>query len=103
MLHGFVLFVFINVFTVFLFLKLTESNITLRVRQVDIPLVESLIDNIQQQYKQKIKKDITLKIDADNFLPTESCGGVELLASKGNYVIKMFYIVLRVKFVRAAL
>lgn len=46
--------------------------------------MESLIDTIQQQYKQKTKKDVTLKIDADNFLPAESCGGVELLASKGN-------------------
>lgn len=64
-------------------MQLTETNITLRVRQIDVPLVESLVDPIQQEYKQTIKKDLTLKIDSDNFLPSESCGGVELLASKG--------------------
>ncbi|XP_071636819.1 V-type proton ATPase subunit E [Temnothorax longispinosus] len=67
--------------------QLTEANITLRVRQVDVPLVESLIDGIQQQYKQKTKKDIILKIDTDNFLSPESCGGVELLAARGRIKI----------------
>jgi len=71
-------------------LQLTESNITLRIRQVDLPLVESLFDTIQQQYKQKTKKDVNLKIDSDNFLPGESCGGIELLASKGNV---LYYII----------
>lgn len=70
-------------------MQLTEPNITLRVRQVDLPLVESLLDPIQQLYKQKTKKDVILKIDSDNFLPSESCGGVELLASKGNYIKKL--------------
>jgi len=69
-----------------MFVQLTETNIILRVRQVDIPLVESLLDSIQQQYKQKTKKDVTFKIDSENFLSNESCGGVELLASKGNYI-----------------
>lgn len=78
------------------FSQLTESNITLRIRQVDIPLVESLIDNIQQQYKQKTKKDITLKIDTDNFLPADGCGGVELLASRGNYIIEISIVSIKI-------
>lgn len=63
---------------------MTEVHVTLRVRQVDLALVESLIESVQQQYKQMTKKDVTLKIDSESFLPSESCGGVELLASKGN-------------------
>lgn len=63
--------------------QLTESHITLRVRQVDLPLVESLVQPIQEQYKQMTKKDVALKIDSDSFLPSESCGGVNLLASRG--------------------
>ncbi|XP_032686699.1 V-type proton ATPase subunit E [Odontomachus brunneus] len=63
--------------------QLTEPQITLRVRQADIHLVESLLESIQQQYKQMTKKDVILKVDPDNFLPSESCGGVDLLASKG--------------------
>lgn len=69
-------------------MQLTELNVTLRVRQVDIPLVESLFDTVQQEYKEKTKKDVILKIDTDNFLPNEGCGGVELLASRGNYIQK---------------
>lgn len=72
-------------------MQLTETNVTLRVRQVDLPIVESLLDIVQQQYKQKTKKDVTLKIDSDNFLPSESCGGVDLLASKGDYQTINFY------------
>ncbi|XP_050450805.1 V-type proton ATPase subunit E [Cataglyphis hispanica] len=67
--------------------QLTESNVTLRIRQIDIPLVESLFDTIQQEFKEKTKKDVILKIDTDNFLPNEGCGGVELLASKGRIKI----------------
>lgn len=63
--------------------QLTESHITLRVRQADVHLVEPLLESIQQQYKQTTKKDVILKIDPDNFLPNGSCGGVDLLASKG--------------------
>lgn len=70
-------------------MQLTEPNIILRVRQVDVPLVESLLDPVQQQYKQYIKKDVTFKVDSDNFLPNGSCGGVELLASRGNYIKKL--------------
>ncbi|KMQ93580.1 v-type proton atpase subunit e-like isoform 2 protein [Lasius niger] len=66
---------------------LTEANVTLRIRQVDIPLVESLLDTVQQEFKQKTKKDVLLKIDSDNFLSSGSCGGVELLASRGRIKI----------------
>jgi len=67
--------------------QLTEANVTLRIRQVDIPLVESLLDTVQQEFKQKTKKDVLLKIDSDNFLSSGSCGGVELLASRGRIKI----------------
>lgn len=39
--------------------------------------------SIQQEYKNVAKKDVNLKIDQDNSLPPDSCGGVELLAAKG--------------------
>ncbi|EFN82559.1 V-type proton ATPase subunit E [Harpegnathos saltator] len=63
--------------------QLTEPHVTLRVRQADVHIVQSLLESVQQQYKYMTKKDVTLKIDPDNFLPSESCGGVDLLASKG--------------------
>ncbi|XP_035719809.1 V-type proton ATPase subunit E-like [Vespa mandarinia] len=67
--------------------QLTESHVFIRIRQVDFPIVESLLDSIQQEYKQATKKDALLKIDQETFLPAESCGGVELLTSKGRIKI----------------
>ncbi|KAL2720069.1 V-type proton ATPase subunit E [Vespula squamosa] len=67
--------------------QLTENHVFIRVRQVDLPIVESLLDSIQQEYKQATKKDALLKIDQETFLPAESCGGVELLTSKGRIKI----------------
>lgn len=63
--------------------RLTEHHVTLRVRQVDLPLVESLIDAVQSGYKEATMKDVTVKIDQDNFLPADSCGGVDLYAGRG--------------------
>ncbi|KAG6802156.1 V-type proton ATPase subunit E [Apis mellifera caucasica] len=63
--------------------QLTENHVTIRVRQVDLPLVESLFDSVQNAYKQITKKDVTIKVDQDNFLPSDSCGGVDLFAAKG--------------------
>ncbi|XP_076661285.1 V-type proton ATPase subunit Vha26 [Halictus rubicundus] len=63
--------------------QLTETHVTVRVRQADIPLVESLIDGVQNVYKEATMKDVTVKIDQDNFLPADSCGGVDLFAARG--------------------
>ena len=63
--------------------QLTEAHITIRVRQVDLSLVDSIIEPIQDAYKQITKKDVAIKIDQDNFLSPDSCGGVDLYAAKG--------------------
>lgn len=60
-----------------------ESHITVRVRQADIGLTESIIDSIQDKYKEVSGQDTVIKIDQDNFLPADGCGGVELLAGRG--------------------
>lgn len=63
--------------------QLTESHVTVRVRQVDVPLVESIFEAVQNTYSQVTRKDVTLKIDQDNYLPPDSCGGVDLIAGRG--------------------
>ena len=55
----------------------------IRARQADHSLLESLLPEIQNEYKGVVKKDTSLKLDQDNFLPPDGCGGVELLAAKG--------------------
>ncbi|XP_047511354.1 V-type proton ATPase subunit E [Pieris napi] len=67
--------------------QLVEPAVTIRVRQADKALVESLFAKAQQDYKEKIKKDVQLKLDADNFLSPDTCGGIELIAAKGRIKI----------------
>lgn len=62
---------------------------TLRVRQTDKALVESLLGRAQTDYKNKIKKDVQLKIDSENFLSADTCGGIELIAAKGRIKVTL--------------
>ncbi|CAG4959791.1 unnamed protein product [Colias eurytheme] len=68
--------------------QLMEPAVTLRVRQVDKALVESLIGRAQADYKNKIKKDVQMKVDSENFLPPDTCGGIELIAARGRIKIR---------------
>ncbi|CAH1636070.1 unnamed protein product [Spodoptera littoralis] len=67
--------------------QLMEPAVTLRVRQADKSLVESVLSKAQSDYKAQIKKDTVLKIDADNWLPPDTCGGIELVALRGRIKI----------------
>ncbi|XP_033215885.1 V-type proton ATPase subunit E isoform X1 [Belonocnema kinseyi] len=67
--------------------QLMEPNVVIRVRQIDQALVESIFDSVQDTYKNVCKKETILKIDSDNFLPAESCGGVELISHRGRIKI----------------
>lgn len=68
-----------------------EPNVVIRVRQIDQALVESIFDSVQDTYKNVCKKETVLKIDSDNFLAAESCGGVELISHRGNPFQPFFY------------
>lgn len=67
--------------------QLMESAVTLRIRETDKSVVDSIISKAQSNYKEKIKKDTTLKIDNENWLSPDTCGGVELIALKGRIKI----------------
>ncbi|XP_063980362.1 V-type proton ATPase subunit E [Diachasmimorpha longicaudata] len=67
--------------------QLMEHHVLLRVRQVDVPLVESILEEVQDKYKAGCKKEVVLKIDSENFLSPDSCGGVDLLAARGRIKI----------------
>lgn len=60
-----------------------EPQVTLRCRQVDQDLVQSLLPEVYEQYKANIGKDIKVNIDTQNYLSPETCGGVELYALNG--------------------
>ena len=67
--------------------QLVEPQVTLRVRKVDVSVVQSIIPKAAAAYKEKIHKDVVLKVDQENFLSPDTCGGVELIAAKGRIKI----------------
>ncbi|CAG9567962.1 unnamed protein product [Danaus chrysippus] len=67
--------------------QLVEPAVTIRCRQADKSLVESLLPRTQQDYKAKIKKDVVLKVDTEAYLPADTCGGIELIAARGRIKI----------------
>lgn len=64
-----------------------EKNVTLRVRENDVSVVEDLIDEVAADYKLASNKDVILKLDTENFLAPQTCGGIELLAQKNKIKI----------------
>lgn len=56
---------------------------TLRVRQSDKQLVESILGRAAADYKEKIQKDVQLKVDTEHYLPVDTCGGIQLIAARG--------------------
>lgn len=67
-----------------------EPAVTIRCRQADKSLVESLLPRAQQDYKAKIKKDVVLKVDTEASLPADTCGGIELIAARGRIKVCIF-------------
>lgn len=67
--------------------QLLESNVTLRIRRQDQSIIERALPSILIDYKEKTGKDVTLKIDKDQYLGNEVKGGVELLALNGRIKI----------------
>jgi len=63
--------------------QLLEPALVLRCRQVDHQLVEKIIPASVSEYKAKVNKDCQVRIDTENWLPTECTGGIEILAFKG--------------------
>lgn len=60
-----------------------EAKVTLRGRQVDAKIIQSVLPAAVQQYKQATGKDVEITLDVDSNLPADSCGGVELFSLQG--------------------
>lgn len=67
--------------------QLIEPQVTIRVREEDVSLVNELLPKAQNMYKDKLKKDTKLKVDTEGYLPPDTCGGIELVAAKGRIKI----------------
>lgn len=68
-------------------LQMLEKNVTLRIREVDVSVVQKLVDEVAVEYKTQTNMEVHLKLDTYSFLATQTCGGVELLAQKNKIKI----------------
>ncbi|CAF3814663.1 unnamed protein product [Rotaria sp. Silwood1] len=77
------IYILVNLITEGIFV-LMENDITIRCRQDDYGLVQRLIPDAIQRYKQEFKQnDIKITVDDKNFLADDLAGGIELYAMDG--------------------
>uniref|UniRef100_T1HGE0 V-type proton ATPase subunit E n=3 Tax=Triatominae TaxID=70999 RepID=T1HGE0_RHOPR len=67
--------------------QLLENEVTVRAREADQELVNDIFPSILVKYKETTGKNLTLRLDTENFLPAETCGGVELTSTGGRIKI----------------
>lgn len=73
--------------------QVMEPKVTLRCRQVDVPLVQAILQTSIDEYKSKMNQDVELFIDDHEFLAADTCGGIELLALNGRIKVCREYII----------
>eukprot|EP01136_Pigoraptor_vietnamica_P022679 Opistho-1_new@74083 len=67
--------------------QLLEDKAIVRCRRVDVPLVQSVIPTVQQQFQKSAGRSVQIVIDNENSLPEASAGGVEVVSSNGRVKI----------------
>ncbi|XP_068168678.1 V-type proton ATPase subunit E 1a [Antennarius striatus] len=65
------------------FYRLLEPKVTIRCRQQDVQMVQTVVEKVIPLYKEALKTSIVVKIDQERFLPSEICGGVEVYNDNG--------------------
>lgn len=63
--------------------QLIEPTVTIRCRQEDKAIVEGALQPALSSVRDKIKTNVEMKIDSDNFLSPKCAGGIEMYAHKG--------------------
>nr|SVE77298.1 EOG090X0F8Y [Daphnia lumholtzi]SVE78544.1 EOG090X0F8Y [Daphnia lumholtzi] len=63
--------------------QIMEPVVTIRCRQADLELVESVLPEAIAKYSEAMHKPCQINVAKDNFLPADTCGGVELAAFHG--------------------
>ncbi|XP_068209895.1 V-type proton ATPase subunit E [Palaemon carinicauda] len=65
--------------------QLLESDLVIRCRRADHPLVETVIPITTEKYREQTGRTCKLTVDTTNWLPAEICGGIELV-TRGNRI-----------------
>ncbi|KAF3705197.1 V-type proton ATPase subunit E 1 [Channa argus] len=65
------------------FYQLLESKVTVRCRKQDVQMVQASIQRSIPIYKAAVKDKLEVRIDQDNFLPSDISGGIEIYNGTG--------------------
>jgi V-type H+-transporting ATPase subunit E len=63
--------------------QLIEGHVMLKCREVDVPVIEAILGECCEGYKEATNMEVQIKIDRDNYLSPETYGGVELSTQQG--------------------
>jgi len=63
--------------------QLNETHVSLRCKQADDSIVQELLPICKEKFKAATHKDCAVKVDTDNPLSPNTCGGIELTALRG--------------------
>ncbi|KAG7454578.1 hypothetical protein MATL_G00261160 [Megalops atlanticus] len=65
------------------FYQLLEPKVTIRCRKQDVSLVQAAVQKNIPIYRAAVKNNIDVRIDQDNFLPSDISGGIEIYNADG--------------------
>ncbi|EUB59540.1 V-type proton ATPase subunit E [Echinococcus granulosus] len=68
-------------------LQLVEPEATIKCRAEDYDLVKSLVPTSVKEVKRQTGIDCNITVDNANFLPQDSCGGVEIYVRQGRICV----------------
>lgn len=60
--------------------QIMEADTMIKCRQSDVGLVQQLLADAAEEYKAKMGKSVSLKLDTNSYVPADGCGGVQLTA-----------------------
>jgi len=63
--------------------QLMEAQVLVKCRQIDVPVIQEMIPETSAAYQAAINKPVQMKIDTENYLPSDGYGGIELSAMRG--------------------
>lgn len=63
--------------------QLMENQAIIKIREKDQSMVNGLLSSVAAEYKQRVGREVTIKVDSEGFLSAETCGGIELISQKG--------------------
>lgn len=70
--------------------QVMEPKATIKCRQADIGLIESILPTALKHYQEKSGKEIAITLEKVSFLGADTCGGIELHAMNGRLRVMNF-------------